>query len=289
MAGVPVFFGSGPSNVGSTSSLSVSWPTTHATNDVAFLLVESANQAVTLLTSAGFALVTSVGVGTAAATNATYIAVYWCRATSAAQPAPKINDAGDHVFGRMITVTNVVTTGNPYIQTAVGTNATSTAVSIPAITVTGINTMVLAIVATPNDAATASFSGWANSNLAGFTELFDSGTTQGNGGGLGGAAGTLGLAGDAGVITATNSVSYQRVWVQVVIKGEPSVSGDGAMTLAPTLSGSGSETFSGSAALSVAAAPDGTGTVTAGGGSVSGDGAMSVAATLIAPSPETAR
>ena len=120
--------------VTATGAITPAWPT-HQVNDIALLVVETANQAVTLSTPAGFVEVTNSpqGTGTAAGTAATRLAVYWKRAASSAESAPTVDNSGDHQIARIITFRGVTTSGNPWDVTAGNVASTaSTSVSIPA-------------------------------------------------------------------------------------------------------------------------------------------------------------
>ena len=98
---LPVFNLAGTAVV-STTTATVSWPT-HATNDVALLIVQSAAEASSLVTAAGFVQVTNSPqtTGTAAATNAVAVNVYWKRATTASEANVTCADAGDHVHAQL--------------------------------------------------------------------------------------------------------------------------------------------------------------------------------------------
>jgi len=72
-----------------TNNITVAWPT-HQIGDIGLLIVETANQAVTLSTPAGFVEVTNSpqGTGTAGGTTATRLSVFWARATSGSMTSP---------------------------------------------------------------------------------------------------------------------------------------------------------------------------------------------------------
>ena len=206
--------------VGGTGAISPAWPT-HQSGDVALLVVETANQAVTLSTAAGFTAVTNSpqGTGTAGGSSATRLTVFWKRATSSAEATPTIADSGDHQIAKIITFRGVTSSGDPWDITA-GSVASSagTSVSIPTVTTTVANTLVVTIVANATDTSSARTSGWTNSNLTSLTERMDNNTTNGNGGGFGVATGVKAAAGATGATTATLATSSVQGKMTIALK-----------------------------------------------------------------------
>ena len=184
--------------VSGTGAISPAWPA-HQAGDVALLIVETANQAVSLSTPAGFVEVTNSprGTGTAGGTAATRLTVYWRRATSSAESNPTIADSGDHQIARILTFRGVIGSGDPWDVTVSDVaSSASTFVSIPGTTATKDSILIVAIVANATDTASAGTSGWTNLNLTGLTERIDNNTSSGNGGGFGVATGVKSVAGD---------------------------------------------------------------------------------------------
>ena len=216
--------------VNGTGAITVAWPA-HQANDVALLVVETANQAVTLSTPAGFAAVTNSpqGTGTAAGTAATRLTVFWKRATTSAEASAVVADSGDHQDARIITFRGVVASGNPWDVTAGNTATASTSASIPGATTTVANTLVVAITANVTDTTTARYSAWANASLASITERMDSNTTQGNGGGIGIATGVKAAAGAYSATTVTLATSSVKANLSIALK--PTDGGGGGDTL----------------------------------------------------------
>jgi hypothetical protein len=208
------------SAVSGTGAISPAWPT-HQSGDVALLIVESANQAISLSTPAGFVEVTNSpqGTGTAGGTAATRLAVYWKRATSSAESRPTVADSGNHQIARIVTFRGVTASGNPWDVTAGNVAATASAsVSIPGATTTVANTLVVTIVANATDTSSARTSGWTNSNLTGLTERIDNNTNSGNGGGFGVATGVKATAGAYGTTTATLATSSVQARMSIALK-----------------------------------------------------------------------
>lgn len=189
-----------------TNTAAPAWPT-HQTGDIALLVIETANQAVTFSAANGFTAVADSpqGTGTAGGTDSTRLSVFWARATSAAMSAPAINDPGNHLIGRLLTFRGCDTSGDPWDVTAGDVASTaSTAVSIPGDTTTVADTLVVVIGTNRTDIATDQFSALTNADLGSLTILDEVQTaTPGNGGGYIIAAGTKAAAGAYAATTGT--------------------------------------------------------------------------------------
>ncbi len=218
---IPFFVAAGTQQ-GSTGAITVPWPAGHATGDIGLLIVESANQAITLTTPNGFVQVTNSpqGTGTAAGTAATLVAVYWCRATSGAMASPVVADAGDHTIGSILTFRNCIPSGNPWNITAGGTAAASTAVSVPGATTTANGCLVVLIANNPVDSGSdQSLNDWANSNLANIFQVFSGNNISGNGGGTTVATGMLQTAKAYGSSTSTRASSTVQALMSIALAG----------------------------------------------------------------------
>jgi hypothetical protein len=198
----PVYVASSTSS--GTGAVSLSWPA-HIAGDVALLLVEAAGgEVVSLSTAAGFVALANSPQATGAGTAGTRLHAYWCRADSEAMSDPTIADPGDHAYAIMLTFRGCKATGDPVNVTAGGVKTpATTAASSPTATTTVAKCLVISAIARDDDIATAEFSAWTNAGLASIAEISDLGTTSGNGGGIGVAAGILTAAGATGETTAT--------------------------------------------------------------------------------------
>ena len=206
--------------ISSTGTITAAWPT-HQAGDVALLIVETANQTISLSTPAGFVEVTSSpqGTGTAGGTTATRLAVYWKRATTSYEPSPTIADSGDHQIARIITFRGVAESGNPWDAIAGDvTSGASTSVSIPGAATTVSDCLVVAIVANATDTASPLTSSWSNSSLIGLMECVDDNSTSGNGGGFGAASGVKTSAGIYAATTATLAASSVQARLSMAMK-----------------------------------------------------------------------
>ena len=131
------------SPVSGTGAISPAWPT-HQADDVALLFVESANQAVTLTTPAGFVEVTNQGTGTAGTASATRLTAFWCRATSSSMAAPVVGDSGARQTAVILTFRGCIASGNPWDVFAGNVAAAATtAVSMPGLTTTVAETLIV--------------------------------------------------------------------------------------------------------------------------------------------------
>lgn len=181
------------------------WPAGVQEGDIAFLICESANQAISLRIPSGFQeLFTQQGTGTAGATTATRLAVFWCRATSNAMPQPTVADPGDHVAAIIAVYRDAAEGPYPFDGVAGGVKASvSTTTTWDALTTTVADCLILHFATRENDAATAAWSAQTNANLSAIAERVDTGTTQGNGGGFTLFEGLKAAAGSTGASTAT--------------------------------------------------------------------------------------
>lgn len=135
---------------------------------MALLFVETANEAATLSTPAGFVEVLNSpqGTGTAGGAAATRLTVFWCRATSSAMASPVVADSGNHQLAVIQTFRGCIATGNPWDVTAGNVAAAATtAVSIPGATTTVDDCLIVAGATNAASPTTAQASGYANGTL----------------------------------------------------------------------------------------------------------------------------
>jgi hypothetical protein len=181
-----------------------------AEGDIALLVVTSENQAISLTTANGFALLgsaTSKAAGTAASNPASRLVVYWKRCVGG-DSNPVVKDSGNNTEAQIYLFSGVRTSGDPWDVYAEGNDggANDTAGVIPGTTTSVTNTLVVLINSTSyNGNSTAEFSGWTNANLSGITEPAgaDNSNTANLGGGHGLAYGSYASIGDYGSSTVT--------------------------------------------------------------------------------------
>lgn len=195
--------GAGTSGVGSVTPAYPGGYTAVA-DDVALTYVECESaDTVTLPTNWGLLVASNVSTGTT-----TKLSVLWRRLT-ASESAPTIADAGDHMNARMIVLRGCSPSGNPWdVFTQTTELVADTTVSVPAVTTTVANTLVLVAFGTGQDiASTAGATGWTNGNLSSLTERMDNWVVDGLGGGFAMATGVKATAGSTGATTATLSLT----------------------------------------------------------------------------------
>lgn len=196
----------------------------HATNDIDLLFVETANEASSLSTPAGFVELANIGYGTAAAADATRLTVFW-RRWNGTDGTPTVADSGNNQIGVMCSYSGVVTYGDPWNVFGTNTqNTATTAGSVSAITTTLANTLLVIATAGALPDAQAipatEFSGWTNANLTGIpaADRSDSTTSSGNGGSLGVTDGTKATAGSTGATTFTTVTSSTKANMHIALK-----------------------------------------------------------------------
>jgi hypothetical protein len=209
------------STIQGLGGVSVPWPAGHLVDDIGLLLVQTSNQAVTQPTNWGTAPSSGAGTGTAGALGSVGIYAFWRRAVSTAEADAGVADAGDHVKARILVFRGCENASTPFDVTASGVlTPASTAVSIPGVTTTGADRLVLACVANGTDinANQTTSGGFANANLTGLTRIMTSNTDVGNGGGIDVAAGVKATAGATGATTVTLNTSSLQALLTLALK-----------------------------------------------------------------------
>jgi hypothetical protein len=163
-------------------------------------------QPINLGTANGFSELANSPSATGAGTAGVRLSAFG-NSSGAGGANPVITDPGDHCGALIALVWHPG--GLPVVDaTAADQKASaSTSFSISGVTTTVADALVLAISGRDTDSAGAAYGGVTNANLTGLAELFDAGTTQGNGGGLGIFAGIKATAGSTGATTGTVSNS----------------------------------------------------------------------------------
>lgn len=216
------FVGSG-GHVAGTGAISVPQPAGIAAGDVLLLVVETANEAVSVQMSGWTEVsVSPQGLGTAGGTAATRLAVYY-RISAGDEVAVGIADSGNHTIAAILAFRGVDQT-TPINALAADLRATdNTAVIFPSVTTTKDNCWILLIEAhaLPDANSTAVVSGHTNANLSGITERLDGNTNAGNGGGLSLASGEKVTAGATG--TSSAALTTSTIGAQITLALQPFV------------------------------------------------------------------
>jgi hypothetical protein len=191
-----------------------------ATDDIELLLVESADEAVTLSTADGFAEVTGSPVSAPGAlAEATRLTLFWRR--FAGQGNPTIADAGDHVLARRVAFRGCIASGDPWdITVASSETVADTSGSATGGTTTDANRLVVACLtsALPDANSTSEISAIANADLSAVTEHLDNARATGNGGHLGLISGGKAAAGAFGATTYTKVTAGFKSHLVVALK-----------------------------------------------------------------------
>jgi hypothetical protein len=147
---------------------------------------------------------TRQGIGTTNTATAIGMVCYWRRA-SATEPnwVNPVLASGGWQSTQMHAFSGCETLGDPFDVTAGSSAASSTSVSMPSVTTTVANCMILNLVANTTDTATTQTSAQTNANLSSLTERVDVNWTTGNGGGYCLTTGVKATAGATGATTAT--------------------------------------------------------------------------------------
>lgn len=186
-------------------------------NDLMVTFIETANQ--TQSAPSGWTQFPNSpqGTGTAGAIGSTSLQVFWKRFV-AGDTAPAYSGAANHKVGQVLVFRNVRTTGNPY-DTTNGDVLTpaDTPVTIPGVTTSVADCLILSIASSGFDDVAPQFSGWTNANLTNLYEVIDSFAIAGNGGGFGMASGELAAAGSTGNTTATLANTFTQGRIMIAI------------------------------------------------------------------------
>lgn len=208
-----------------TASVSPGLPAGTQVGDVLVLLVETAAQALPVMTGWAEAPGSPVTQGTA--TSGTRLTVRWRAHTGGG--APSVPDSGDHQIARLIRFVDCDPVA-PFAAGLAGTSGTSnTSVSFPAVSVPGgvTRSTVLQAVATTTDVtSTAGISGFTNSSLTHVTEVVDNWTDVAGGGGIGACVGYRDGSGGVGTTTATLAVAAPKAMLSLVLRPPLSALGD---------------------------------------------------------------
>jgi len=198
-------------------------PNAPVAGDIALLVCESENQAISLTTPNGFVelgLQANKAAGTAATDPASRLAVYWKRCVGG-DAAPVVADSGNHTTGQIYLYTGCIATGNPWDVYAEGNDGGANDLTgvIPGATTTVADCLIVLICSSSyNGTSTTEFSGWRNGDLANILERGDNTNTAGLGGGHGLATGEKASAGVYGDTTVTLAHTSYKGAMSIALK-----------------------------------------------------------------------
>lgn len=205
---------------GGINALSAAVPTWYADGDLLVLVVGSANQ--TIATPSGWTQVSNSpqGTGTGGSAGGVAVAVFY-KIVSGAQSALSVADSGNYTVAQMLCFRKV-DTSTPIDVTAgsVKSSATGTTFTLPSVTTTADNDLVLLCVGQDRDlASTTNLSSWTNANLANILERIDQTIADNTGGGIGVATGEKATAGSTGTTSVTSAAATTAAFLTVALKG----------------------------------------------------------------------
>lgn len=218
----PTFLGAGTFRGSASTIVNLDYPAGIAANDIALLFVESENEPVSLISGqeAGFAVLgTPAGQGTASATTASRMTIFWKRLVGG-DAVPQVADAGDHVAARIGVWRGVDTGVNPTAPVYTHDATADTQVVATGITTAWDDALVIIAVANVLDQTTGLTVTYTQASLAnlGGTGMGDN-TNQGTGGGLNVGTGEKAVAGATGNITVDFSAATQKTVAVFALKG----------------------------------------------------------------------
>ncbi len=205
-------------------SLVVDWPP-HLINDIGLLVIETSGADTTLTPPSGWSALTGSPVTDVASTAGSKLQVWWSRAAenqSAFDPAISVTvgDAGDHQVARILAIRGCPTSGDPWDATTTGTKSPgSTTATVPEVTTTLSNTLVVYVAANPVDSgSTTRYGTPSNAVLANLQDHGEAATSLGNGGGFVVVSGTMIGTGATGNTTMTLSTSSTNTYMTIAFK-----------------------------------------------------------------------
>ncbi len=189
--------------------------------DLLLLIVTSRNQAIT--TPSGYTAVAGATANSAAdgTGNATRIQAYY-RIADGSEASFSVADSGDYTVARLFGFSGA-DTSTPFNVVAADTQAgaASTTVTLPSVTTTVDDCLIVLAIGHGIDSTAAQVSGYTNASLTGITEVMDTGSDSFSGGGLAVAYGQSGAAGAIGSTTATIANSWHS---RLTLALQPAVS-----------------------------------------------------------------
>jgi len=219
---LPTYVGAGTAKSDTLPITSVPWPSGHLAGDLGILVIETAAQAPGNNPPSGWTAVPTVSpqsTGTAGAAGATALYVYYRIATSSSEAAADIGDSGDHQIA-FITAYRGVDTSAPIGVTAGAVQASaSTSVSIPSVTTTGADRLIVLISTNATDGTTtAQLSGVTNAGLANITQRKTTQSGVGFGGGVSVYTGEKATAGATGATTGTLATASAQANITLALQ-----------------------------------------------------------------------
>lgn len=212
----------GDSNVsGTASACTPGEPTGSATGDLILYVIETIDTQAGALVSGEWTQVTGSPIDNASDTRLT---VFYTVHDGSVDYTN--TDAGDHnlcVTIRLAT-SGTFNSSSPFDQWAEGTESATTSLSMPDVTLTEANQLVLSCVSGEgvySNGDNLEFSSWTNGNLSSVTEIADRRDAAGADAAIGCVIGTAASSGAVGNTTATAATSDNRAKFTLSVRGAP--------------------------------------------------------------------
>jgi hypothetical protein len=216
---IPLYTGSG-GFISGTAAITVLYPTNIQAHDILILFVTTGAQAVT--TPAGWTLITSASIGTAAAaTGAVALYAYWQRYTSGVSVV--VADSGSYTNAEIFGYRYASKEASVINASANAARTASASAVLPAVTTTVRDCAIIMAIGTDQDIATTQWvSGPSNGNLGNLSLIGNYSSANGVGGGLITFDGEKMTAGDTGTTSATLLNSQVTANITIAIAPAPS-------------------------------------------------------------------
>jgi hypothetical protein len=211
-----------------TTTITPAFPASIAANDILLTICESVGGQ-NFSTPSGWAHVSSDGTAVSPVVQSTntQLTVFW-RRYDGIFTAPALSGTTDHALGRMIAIRGCPLSNNPWNVVGVGVEATSdTSAAWPGATTTVADTLVLEIISTSADPASAStvqIGAVTNAAYTSITEQIDNGDPTGNGGVIGVVSGIKATAGATGSSTMTLATAgFKAMMTLAMVNSKPAL------------------------------------------------------------------
>lgn len=216
-----------------TGAVTQKWSSTGAATvgDILLLSIEGDQNSSTLdLSAQGFAHIP----GSPFTGSASKLQILWARATSTTMPDVSIPDIGDHIYCLGSLLSGVPTDVDFFTAVSDASYTSGTSHVMPAITTTAADSRLLVIAARAFDVNGGIFSSITpGTGAPTMGESFDSGTNQGNGGGIGVFTGVATSPGSIGAGTITTSASDSVITVTIALTNTDGEGFGGSYTIEP--------------------------------------------------------
>ena len=203
-----------------SAGVNIGWPS-HQANDIGLMVIETSAIGGTLTPPSGWSAIPNTPIVDVASASGSKLHVWWKRAASSSEQAVNTGfSSSDHVLSRIFTFRGCITSGNPWDVTTTGTKiVASTTATVPALTTTVDEALIVMIVGRPDDSASLIHFGVpVNANLINISESTETGTALGDGGGFVLSYGTKTTPGDTGTSTLTKIASTTDTYVTLALR-----------------------------------------------------------------------